>query len=107
MAGKEVSTYVKVDLPPGETPAERLQAAGLELSPADERSMVDFVQYGSAAEKAGLQFGWTVDAVQAPLDRPVKEWMFIPALILLGLLAWNQLRRRTDEDRGISAPQPA
>ncbi|WP_404361702.1 TRAP transporter permease [Marinobacter sp.] len=107
MTGDDVSTYIKVDLPPGETAEERLQAAGLELSPDDERMMVEFVQYGSAAERAGLQFGWTVDAVQAPLERPVKEWMFIPALILLGLLAWSQLRRRTDEDRGISGTAPA
>jgi TRAP transporter 4TM/12TM fusion protein len=103
--GNDVSTYVQVDLPPGETPVERLEAAGMELSLDDERALVDFVQYGSAAEKAGLQFGWTIDAVRVPLERPVKEWMFIPALALLGLVAFSQRRRRTDEDRGIFAAE--
>ncbi|MBS3803888.1 MAG: TRAP transporter permease [Oleiphilaceae bacterium] len=104
--GNDVSTYIQVDLPPGETPEERLEAAGMELSLDDERALVDFVQYGSAAEKAGLQFGWTIDAVQVPLERPRKEWMFIPAVVLLGLVALNQRRRRTDEDRGIFTREP-
>ncbi|WP_166252273.1 TRAP transporter permease [Marinobacter salicampi] len=106
--GNEVSTYVQLEVPSGETPEERLMAAGLELSPRDDGRMdVEFVQFGSPAEDARLQFGWTIDAIQVPLGRPPKEWMFIPALVLLGLIAFNQLRRRTDEDRGGYATESA
>jgi len=56
------------------------------------------------AEQAGIGFGWTIDKVQVEKDRPPKELMFIPALILLGFLAWGQLRRKKRED---AQAQPA
>jgi len=36
------------------------------------------------------------------LERPPKELMFIPALVLLGLIAFGQLRRRTPEDASVT-----
>jgi hypothetical protein len=36
--------------------------------------------------------------VQVQNERPPKELMFIPALILLGVVAYGQLRRRTPEE---------
>jgi len=63
---------------------------------------VDFVGFGSPAEDAGISFGWTIDAVQVELERPPKELMFIPALVLLGLIAFGQLRRRTPEDASVT-----
>lgn len=102
--GDEVSTYVRLEIPAGETPEQRLMEAGLELSPDGEKMAVDFVGFGSPAEDAGIQFGWTIDAVQVDLERPPKELMFIPALALLGFLAFGQLRRRAREE---AAGQPA
>lgn len=60
--------------------------------------VVDFVNYGSIAEKAGISFGWTINKIQVQKDRPRKELMFIPALILLALLAYGQFRRKGRED---------
>ena len=96
--GEEVSTYVRLPIPAGETPEQRLMEAGLELSPDGDKMAVDFVGFGSPAEEVGIQFGWTIDAVQVQLSRPPKELMFIPALALLGLLAYGQLRRRAREE---------
>jgi TRAP-type uncharacterized transport system fused permease subunit len=96
--GDEVSTYVRLPIPAGETPEQRLMEAGLELSPDGDKMVVDFVGFGSPAEEVGIQFGWTIDAVQVQLSRPPKELMFIPALALLGLLAYGQLRRRAREE---------
>ncbi len=101
--GSDVTTYVQLDMPAGETGAERLAAAGLEVSEFDGALAVDFVNFGSPAEKAGIQFGWTIEAVQAKLDRPPKELVFIPALLLLGFVAYGQLRRKTKEE---AEPQP-
>ena len=98
LSGDEVSTYLSLELPAGESPEARLANAGLELSRQEDEMVVDFVGYGSSAEDAGISFGWTIDAVQVENERPPKELMFIPALILLGLVAFGQLRRRTPEE---------
>lgn len=102
--GSDVTTYVELEIPEGETAQERLAGAGLEVSEQGGDLVVDFVNFGSAAEDAGIQFGWTIDAVQVELERPPKELMFIPALLLLTLVAFGQLRRKARED---AQPQPA
>ncbi|MGF2686343.1 TRAP transporter permease [Marinobacter sp. DUT-3] len=96
--GSDVTTYLKLEIPEGDSPKERLMNAGLELRADGDRMAVEFVGFGSPAEDAGIQFGWTIDAVQVELDRPPREIMFIPALILLGLVAFGQLRRKSRED---------
>ncbi|MDX1801662.1 MAG: DUF3394 domain-containing protein, partial [Marinobacter sp.] len=101
LSGDDVSTYLQLDIPPGASPEERLNKVGLELTRRDNQLVVDFVQYGSPAQKAGLEYGWTIDTVQEKLDRPPKELMLLPALLLLGLVAYSQLQRRTDDDRGL------
>ncbi len=103
--GSDVTTYVELEIPEGETAQERLAGAGLEVSEQGGDLVVDFVNFGSAAEDAGIQFGWTIDAVQIELERPPKELMFIPALLLLGLVAFGQLRRKAREEA--QPPQPA
>ncbi len=95
--GTEKSTFINLNLPEGDTPEARLMEAGLELRPDGDRMVVDFVTFGSAAENAGLSFDWTIDAVQAHLERPPKELMFIPALLVLAFIAWVQIRRRNRE----------
>ncbi len=103
LSGDEVSTYLSLTVPEGETPEARLAKAGLELSRKDDEMVVDFVGFGSAAEDAGISFGWTIDAIQVENERPPKELMFIPALVLLGLIAFGQLRRRTPEEASATA----
>jgi TRAP transporter 4TM/12TM fusion protein len=102
LSGDDVSTYLKLPVPGGESSQQRLADAGLELSESDGSMVVDFVGFGSPAEDAGISFGWTIDAVQVELERPPKELMFIPALVLLGLVAFGQLRRRTPEDASVT-----
>ncbi|PHQ24247.1 C4-dicarboxylate ABC transporter [Marinobacter guineae] len=96
--GDEKSTFLQLPLPAGENPEARLQESGLGLRQDGDQMIVDFVSYGSVAENAGLYFDWTIDAFQVPQERPPKELMFIPALILLGLVAFGQLRRRAREE---------
>lgn len=102
--GDETTKYVRLPLPDADTPQQRLAQAGLEVSPEGDKMVVDFVNFGSMAEQAGIGFGWTIDKVQVEKDRPPKELMVIPALILLGFLAWGQLRRKKRED---ARAQPA
>jgi len=50
------------------------------------------VAFGSTAERLGLEQGLRVTAIEMPADRPAKEWVFLPALVLLAVVA--ALRRR-------------
>lgn len=102
--GSDVTTYVQLDILAGGSAEERLSAVGLDVSDQGDVLAVNFVDFGSAAEDAGIEFGWNIEAVQAKLDRPPRELMFIPALLLLGLVAFGQLKRKARED---ASPQTA
>ncbi len=85
-----------VVLPMGESaPGKaRLEKAGLELRTEKKRVFVDMVTFDSLAQKAGIDFDWEILSLQIPTDRPAKQWMYFPALALLGLLVIRQRRRR-------------
>jgi len=92
--GREITKAVM--LPMGEpAPGEqRLSNAGLELREEDGRVIVDMVAFASPAERAGLDFDFEITSVLQPNPRPPREWMFVPALALLGGVMALQWRRR-------------
>ena len=61
------------------------------------RMLVDMVEFGSPAESAGVDFDWEIRSVVVDADRPMKEWVFVPALMLLIGLGFNQKRRARKE----------
>ncbi|PSW00880.1 TRAP transporter permease [Photobacterium lipolyticum] len=75
------------------TPDDRIASTGLMLRQDGEKMMVDMIEFGSAAELAGIDFDWEITKVSLPAVRPMKEWVFVPTLLLLGALGWNQRRR--------------
>ena len=85
-----------VELPLGETGAgeARLEQAGLAVRIEEGKVLADNVVYGSDAQAVGLDFDWEIVTLQIEADRPPKQLMFIPAFILLGLIAWLQNRRK-------------
>jgi hypothetical protein len=72
----------------------RLANAGLEVRIEDGRVFADNIMFNSDAQKVGLDFDWEIVDLQLRAERPPKQLMFIPALLLLGLIAWMQVRRR-------------
>ncbi len=79
----------------GETSGfDRLAAIGIELRKEDGKVLVDNVVFSSAAEKAGLDFDQEILNVQRPNKRPPKQLMFIPAVLLLGVIWFFQNGRR-------------
>jgi TRAP transporter 4TM/12TM fusion protein len=74
--------------------AQRLQEAGLETREEEGKVFVDNVVFGSAAEKAGLDFDWQILGIEVKTERLPKQLMFIPALALLALVALLQRGRR-------------
>ena len=92
--GEFVSRAVRLPLGSPGPGAERLANAGLTVRIDDEQVFVDRIAFGSEAEQLGIDFDWEVVSLQVEADRPPKHLMFIPALLLLAGVAWNQLRRR-------------
>ena len=91
--GKLVKKTVQLPLGASGTGPERLMEAGLEIVIEDNKVLLDFVAFDSAAQKAGLDFDWEILNVEVLSERLPKQLMFLPAFLLLGLLAWLQKRR--------------
>ncbi|WP_455385908.1 TRAP transporter permease [Acidihalobacter prosperus] len=92
--GKHVDKIVILPMGKKDDPAKRLAHAGLFVSQQDGKLTVNNVGFGSAAQKYGIGYGWEIKSVQVKTNRPHKQWMFIPAFVLLGLIAWLQNQRR-------------
>ncbi|HSA79292.1 MAG TPA: TRAP transporter permease, partial [Geminicoccaceae bacterium] len=75
--GDEVSKTVMLPMGAPAEGAERLFNAGLELRDEEGRVFIDNIGFGSAAEKAGLDFDFEITAVLQQSDRPPRELMWI------------------------------
>ena len=99
--GKDICKGVLLPLGDAGPARQRLRKIGMTVVPLGGDMQIAQVQFGSRAEKPGVEQGFKVSAIELP-DRPDKEWMFIPALGLLAsvvLIQLRQLRRRKHEQR--------
>jgi len=96
----EVSKVVLLPLGDVADSKERLASAGLELRNEDGKMLIDNIVFGSPAEKQKLDFDWEIVNVQVKADRPRKELMYIPALMLLAVIVFIQRRRRSQAETG-------
>ncbi len=85
-----------VAIPDGETGEQKLEKLGVMTYEEEGKVLIDSVTFGSPAADLGLQFDQEILAVRAPTDRLPKEWMWLPALLLFGLVVWMQRRRKLD-----------
>ncbi|WP_341887276.1 TRAP transporter permease [Variovorax sp. YR752] len=83
---------------------ERLRRIGLTIVPLGGEIQIAQVQFGSRAEKLGLEQGFKVTTIEMPSPRPAKEWMFLPALLLLALVMWLQRGRARASHATAAAP---
>jgi hypothetical protein len=79
--------------PKAENGRARLNAVGVSVVPSGDAVQVTGVKFGSRAEKLGIEQGFSITGLELPQERPAKEWLFLPALIVLGLIATLQRRR--------------
>lgn len=93
MNGKTVQKGVLVDLGEVAPARERLEQFGLRLIPNGDRFDVVSVKFKSSAAKAGVEVGARVVAMELETHRPTKEWMFLPAIAVFGLIFLTQRRR--------------
>ncbi|MDD3448408.1 MAG: TRAP transporter permease [Gammaproteobacteria bacterium] len=92
--GDFVSKLVQLPLGPGGAGAERLAHAGIEVRTEGDQVFVDNVIFGSPAAEARVDFDWEVLGLQEPADIPPRQIMYLPAILLLGLVIVSQRSRR-------------
>ena len=92
--GKLVSKMVLLQMGEAASGKDRLEKAGLELRTEKKRVFVEMVTFDSLAQKAGIDFDWEILSLQVPIARPAKQWMYFPAVALLGIVVILQRRRR-------------
>ncbi|MDJ0834735.1 MAG: TRAP transporter permease [Gammaproteobacteria bacterium] len=97
LEGKLVDKTVMLQMAAAESAEDRLNQAGLELREEDGKWLVDNIVFGSPAEKAGIDFDWEIKSIQTKTNRPPKQLMYGPAIVLFLLLYFLQRQRRVDE----------
>ncbi len=102
--GKDIKKGVLLPLGATGPARDRLKGIGLTVMALGDDISVGPVAFGSRAEKLGLETGFKFTGIEVPTERPDKEWMFIPALLLLGLIIALQRARR---EKVVPAPAPA
>jgi TRAP transporter 4TM/12TM fusion protein len=75
------------------TGEERVKGLGLTLKKDGDKVMIDDVAFDSKAKKAGLDWDQEIIDVLQPNEQPSKYWMYIPALLVLGIVIYLQRRR--------------
>jgi TRAP transporter 4TM/12TM fusion protein len=92
--GDFISKLVRLPLGAVGEGLARLEHAGLEVRDEEGKVFIDNLVFGGPAEAAGLDFDWEITGIELEADRPPKHIMFIPAIVLLGLVIFLQRRRR-------------
>ena len=94
--------------------AARLAAVGLALRQDGERVLIDDLAFGTPAadlrQRFGVDLGWEVLHLETLAERPAKQWVYLPALALLGVVGLAQMRRRrvagdSPPERGGDSPE--
>ncbi|MGB3406648.1 MAG: TRAP transporter permease [Jannaschia sp.] len=97
--GDPIEFVALLNIQEGATGEERLEAAGLMFRDEGDSLLIDDVAFGSPAETAGLDWDQEVLRVLRPVGQPTKYLMFLPALLLLGLVVFLQRGRNTRAGR--------
>ncbi len=101
--GKDIRKGVLLPLGPQGTVRERFSGAGVNVMAQGDELLITQVRFGSPAARLGMEQGFRIVSAEVPADRPAKEWVFVPALILLALVVAFQRRRLS---QGAVRPDP-
>ena len=102
--GNEVQKTVLLPLGEKGPALQRLRKAGLTVMAAGDKVDVLAVALRSPAAKAGFEQGFTITGVEVAADRPAKQWLYLPALLLLAIVALLQRRRPDTAPAAVATP---
>jgi hypothetical protein len=92
--GDDVRKTISLPLSDPGSGRDRIGRTGASLVVAGDRVQVGAVKFGSYAKRVNLEPGFVVTQVLLPADRPSRYWLYVPALVLLGVVTLLQWRRR-------------
>jgi hypothetical protein len=104
LEGKDVHKTVLLPMGAEGDGAQRIARAGLTTMTLPDRIQVMSVGLKSPAAKAGFEQGFNVTGIEVERSRVAKEWLFVPALLLLAGIMWRQDRRRRPAAKAQSQP---
>ncbi|MBB91713.1 MAG: C4-dicarboxylate ABC transporter [Magnetovibrio sp.] len=84
---------VVLPMGPAASGDERIKAAGITVREEDGKILIDDVAFGSEAKKVGLDWDQEITHVLQPADQLNKYWVYLPALLILGLVVLAQKAR--------------
>jgi TRAP transporter 4TM/12TM fusion protein len=88
-----------VDLPlsaEGSATDRLMDGSGLEVRDEDGRLYIDNIVWGGVAEQMQLDFDWEITGFDIENERPAKEWIFIPAFLLVLWIIRRQKKRLSE-----------
>jgi TRAP transporter 4TM/12TM fusion protein len=91
--GRDVSKTVLLPLGDAGSAVQRIAKSGLRTIALPNGVQVMSVALKSAADKAGFEQGFMVTGIEIERARPAKEWLYLPALAVLGVVVALQRRR--------------
>jgi TRAP transporter 4TM/12TM fusion protein len=103
--GKELKKTVLLPLTGEGSGQQRIAKAGVTMMSLPTGLQIAAVGLHSPADKAGFEQGFNVTGIETEVPRPAQEWMFIPALLVLGAIMWLQRQRFVADPRPRVAAQ--
>jgi TRAP transporter 4TM/12TM fusion protein len=91
--GKELKKTVLLPLAGEGSGPQRIAKSGVTMMSLPTGLQIAAVGLRSPADKAGFEQGFKVTGIEVAARRPAQEWLFIPALLVLGAIMWLQRRR--------------
>jgi len=96
LEGKDVKKTVLLPLGAPGDGVQRMKRAGATFSLLGDRVDVLAVGLKSPAAKAGIEQGFSVTGIEIEADRPAKQWVYLPAALIVLLVVLLQRMRRND-----------
>lgn len=92
-------SHIQLTVEEGQTAESRLEKSGLITRVQGDDLVVDDIVFASAAEDAGIFFDDKVVMVKKPQAQPDARLLYIPALLLLGVIIIVQRSRHKRESK--------
>ena len=103
LEGKDLKKTVLLPLGNEGDASARIKKAGITVS----GTTVLAVGLKSPAEKAGFEQGFKITGIETLADRPAKEWLYLPAFLLVAAIFGLQRLRPEDTPSGRAVPLPS
>ena len=100
LEGKEVEKNIYLPVSDGKDSNQRLINSGISFYQKDNKLLVEQVEFGSPAYKAGFDLDWEITGIIQKQNRPPKQLVYIPTFILLIIIMFLQLRRKKNLKQG-------